>query len=88
MAKKKSHDFSLLALAVVQAATGERLLPIEEKAKKPLVNARAQRGGLIGGKARMSGLSAEQRSELARKAALTRWRKPPTEAGGNFNETG
>jgi hypothetical protein len=32
-------------------------------------------GGLKGGAARMSKLSAKQRSELARKAVLARWRK-------------
>lgn len=32
-----------------------------------------QRGGLVGGKARAAKLSAESRSDIARRAALARW---------------
>jgi hypothetical protein len=34
-----------------------------------------KRGGLLGGKARAEKLSAEERSESARKAVLARWSK-------------
>jgi hypothetical protein len=34
-----------------------------------------RQGGLIGGKARAKQLSAEQRREIARKAAQARWKK-------------
>jgi hypothetical protein len=34
-----------------------------------------RRGGLKGGKARASALSAEQRAEIAKKAASARWAK-------------
>lgn len=34
-----------------------------------------RRGGLRGGVARASALSADQRSEIAKKAALARWKK-------------
>jgi hypothetical protein len=35
-------------------------------------------GGKKGGKARWEGVSPEQRSEIARKAALARWKKRPS----------
>jgi hypothetical protein len=35
-------------------------------------------GGLVGGKARAKKLSAERRREIARKAALARWRRQIT----------
>jgi hypothetical protein len=34
-----------------------------------------KRGGKKGGKARWEGISPEERSEIARKAALARWRR-------------
>jgi hypothetical protein len=34
-----------------------------------------KKGGASGGKARWAGLSAEQRSDLMRKAVVTRWAK-------------
>jgi hypothetical protein len=39
--------------------------------KKGKVTGRS--GGLVGGKARADSLTAEQRSEIAKKAAATRW---------------
>jgi hypothetical protein len=43
--------------------------------KNPHAVALGRKGGLKGGKARWSGVSAEQRSEIARRAARARWRK-------------
>jgi hypothetical protein len=45
------------------------------KKKNPAAVALGRLGGLKGGPARMAKLSAKGRSELARKAVLTRWSK-------------
>lgn len=44
--------------------------------KNPDAVALGKRGGLVGGIARARALSAEQRSEIASKAACTRWKRP------------
>jgi len=66
------EDFSQVAFSVVQQATGD-VPPV----KKPLTGKKAdsRKGGLKGGKARMDALTPEQRSEIARNAALARWKK-------------
>lgn len=45
-----------------------------KKKKDPHAVAMGRKGGLKGGKARWEGVSPEQRSEIARKASLARWR--------------
>jgi len=45
------------------------------KRKNPAAVALGRRGGKQSGKARMKKMTPEQRSEVARTAALTRWRK-------------
>jgi len=47
--------------------------------KNPVAAAFARLGGLKGGPARTAKLTAEQRSESARKAALARWGRQPAE---------
>jgi hypothetical protein len=49
--------------------------PEQEREKNPAAVELGRRGGLKGGKARAEKLSAERRSEIARKAAATRWRE-------------
>jgi hypothetical protein len=81
--KKRDHDFAVTAFRVVQEATEE---PEDEESspepedlspradgKDPLAVALGRRGGKKGGKARAEKLTAEQRSEIARKAAQARW---------------
>jgi hypothetical protein len=46
-----------------------------EPGKNPAAVALGRQGGLKGGKARMAGLTAEQRTKLAEKAARARWGK-------------
>lgn len=46
------------------------------RAKDPAAVALGRKGGLKGGKARAKKLSAERRSEIARKAAAARWQRP------------
>ena len=61
------------AVYVAKVATGE--------VKDELPSAR-RNGGLVGGKARTDGLTAEQRSAMAQKAARARWKPQSKVAGG------
>jgi len=45
-----------------------------EDGKNPAAVALGRKGGLVGGKARAASLSAEKRSDIARKAAAARWK--------------
>ncbi len=47
----------------------------EDEEMRELARKLGRRGGLKGGKARAEKLSAEKRSEIARKAAKARWAK-------------
>ena len=60
-------DLNRMAHRIVQEATG----PQEDSATPTPVNGRS--GGLRGGVARAEKLSPEKRSEIAKKAAQTRW---------------
>jgi hypothetical protein len=78
MAKRspKPRDTNSLAAAIVAQATdpddhGED--PYE--GKDPAAVERGRKGGQKGGEARAAALSAEQRSEIARRAAAARWAK-------------
>lgn len=64
-------DFTQVAFAVVQQATGEVAPEPELTGKK----ADSRKGGLKGGKARAKKLTDEERSEIARIAAQSRWKK-------------
>lgn len=67
--KKTRKDFSQIAFAVVQQATGQ----VEPEPKLEGKKADSSKGGKKGGKTRMEQLTKEQRSELAKKAAQARW---------------
>lgn len=75
---KRPRDPNQLAKFIVDVATGEA----EERevvARKDVTPAEhGRRGGLVGGEKRSAALSQQKRSEIARKAAQTRWRKDPT----------
>jgi hypothetical protein len=75
--KKRPRDLNLLAKSIIEEATGEETHPSEEKQniKNPAAVALGRLGGLKGGKARAEKLTAEQRREIARKAAKARWEK-------------
>jgi hypothetical protein len=66
--KKLPRDVNARAFAIGQIATGQSDAP-EESAKA----VSGRKGGRKGGKARADNLSAERRSEIARKAARSRW---------------
>lgn len=64
-------DFTQVAFDVFQQASGEVLAPpAPTKAQET-----GRKGGLKGGKARSDKLTPEQRSEIAKKAAKSRWKK-------------
>lgn len=70
-------DFSQLAKRIVDQATGE--IPKDEpppppKEKNAAAVALGALGGKVGGKARAAKLTAEQQSEIGKKAAAARWK--------------
>jgi hypothetical protein len=70
--KTKSNprkDFTQVAFAVMQQATGDAEPAKELTGKK----ADSSKGGKAGGKARAEKLTPEERSEIAKRAAKTRW---------------
>jgi len=68
------RDPNQRAKAIVDLATGQRT-PEPVREKDPAAIARGHLGGIIGGKARAANMTAEQRSESARRAARARWEK-------------
>jgi hypothetical protein len=68
---KRPRDTNQLAKFIVDLSTGEA----SEQQETPRMKS-GRAGGLKGGKTRMEGLSAEQRRELAKRAAAKRWKKP------------
>jgi hypothetical protein len=71
---KRPRDTNQLAKFIVDLATGEES---ESKAadagKDPAAVALGRKGGLKGGKARATSLSKKRRTEIAQKAARSRW---------------
>jgi len=68
--RKRPTDLNKLAASIVEAATEGEPEPTEEDdGKKP----HAVALGRLGGKARASKLTKEERSAIARKAAKARW---------------
>ena len=80
--KKTRRDTAEIARSVVEQAVGEKLTPREEEPEEqPEEDTRNQAavalsklGASKGGKARAEKLSKKQRSEIAKKAARTRWK--------------
>jgi hypothetical protein len=74
--KKRPRDFNSLAHQLVAELTGTAEPQPELEPEDPLRAAAAalgRRGGLKGGKARAAKLTPEERSAIARKAAMTRY---------------
>lgn len=70
--RKRPRDLNQLAKSIVDEATGQTdALPPDTR--DPLAVELGRRGGLKGGKARAAKLSPDRRSEIAKKAAQTRW---------------
>lgn len=80
--KKPSTDVNVTAFQILQSITGEPAEEVHSKKKpaepekNPAAVALGRLGGLKGGKARAEKLSTKKRSEIAKKAANTRWGKP------------
>ena len=70
--KKRPADLNRLAASIVADATSEEPEDFYEGKNAAAVELGRQ-GGLKGGRARAEKLTAEQRSEIARKAAAARW---------------
>ncbi len=77
-------DVSERAKATLDLFLGDRETDPLPPEKDPMAVELGRRGGLKGGKARAAKLTAEQRSEIARKAARKRWgnRETGTSADG------
>jgi len=69
--QKRPADVIGNAIHVMRIATGE----IEETTADDGKNAAAVALGRLGGKARAKGMTAKKRSEIAKKAAKSRWDK-------------
>jgi hypothetical protein len=71
----KKQDINERAFSIVRQLTGEEPKPDPNAGKNPAAVALGRLGGLKGGKARAEKLTAKQRREMAKKAALARWQK-------------
>ena len=69
------RDSMQRAKMVIDLATGETSPLPPERVKDPASVELGRQGGLIGGKRRAEKLSSERRTEIAKKAAATRWSK-------------
>ena len=72
--RKRPRDFSQAAKLVVDIATGQVEDRVEDR-RDPAAVARGQLGGIKGGKARATKLSAKKRRTIAKRAAAVRWGK-------------
>ena len=75
MTKRKDEDFATNALRVVEQAIGGKLADGGEHCSAPRAVAAGSKGGRKGGTARAKALTPEQRSEIAKKAAESRWNR-------------
>jgi hypothetical protein len=71
---RRPTDPNELGKLIVDLATGETV-ESDEPVKDPAAVALGRKGGLVGGRKRAENMTAEQRSEAARKAAAARWGK-------------
>ena len=72
---KRPRDTNQLAKFIADIATGEAELPKTDDGKDPAAVALGRKGGLKGGKARAESMTAKRRSEIAKKAASSRWKR-------------
>jgi len=84
MPKRSSTDINQIAANIVARSTGQSLPSVQaigQVARKPIkpdknpaAVALGRLGGLKGGKARAESLSKSQRSQIAKAAAMARWK--------------
>ena len=77
MNNREDEDFATNALRVVEQAIGGKLADGGEHRNSPRAVAAGSRGGRKGGTARATALTPAQRSEIAKKAAKSRWNRSP-----------
>ena len=78
--RKRPRDTNQLGKLMVDILTGQvedRERTPEEQGKSAKAVARGKVGGAKGGRARSEKLTTDQRTEIARLAAQTRWKKSP-----------
>jgi hypothetical protein len=71
-------DYTQTAASIVSHAIGEDLFdgsPLPEAGKDSVFAERARKAGLAGGKARAKKLTAKRRTQIASRAAKSRWKK-------------
>jgi hypothetical protein len=73
----RPRDANQLAKLMVDIATGNRADVTAEVEKNPAAVALGRLGGLKGGNARAASLSADQRKQVAQRAAKARWGDKP-----------
>lgn len=74
--RKRPRDPNQLGKLIVDLATGDAEAPRpSEDGKNPAAVALGRKGGLKGGRARAAKLTAQERSDAARRAAQARWNK-------------
>ena len=71
----KKLDLNEIAKRIVDEATGEQPITPAPPEKNKAAQELGRLGGLKGGAARAKSLTPKQRSEIAKKAAATRWSK-------------
>lgn len=71
---KRPRDANQLAKLIVDIATGDSHDTVVTESSMAELG---RSGGLKGGEARANSLSPERRSEIAKRAATTRWQKRP-----------
>jgi hypothetical protein len=73
--KRRPTDANQRAKMVVDIATGEVEDKPEDQGKNPAAVALGRLGGQKGGRSRAAKLTPEERSDIARLAALARWKR-------------
>lgn len=72
--RKRPRDPNQLGKMIVDLATGEATETDPDAGKNPAAVALGRKGGLKGGRARAAKMTAQVRSDAAKKAADARWR--------------
>lgn len=81
MPKRSRRDENQTAFDIVAKATGTAPKKARKPRKNPHAVALGRKGGLKGGAARAANLTPEQRSQIAKAAAVARWGKKPLTQG-------
>ena len=71
---RKPRDLNQMAKAIVDSAISDEPPPDPDEGKNPAAVALGRLGGQKGGPARAAKLTPEQRSQIAKRAAMARWK--------------